>query len=129
MSFNVLHKMDAIHAMIERMRARPDIHVVNQEQSWKLLITKGRTYLCEITIPHAMLEWHASVQDRTRHKEVWNDWMDYEGYDDTPKSDLNQSMAEDVERFVDRVSKKALNLPLNIYEPKETKQQNIRVEG
>ena len=101
------------------MRARPDISVVDQEQSWKILITKGGTYLCEVTVPHTVLEWFASVQDRAESKEVWSDWEDYEGYDDTPKRDLEESMADDVERFVDWVSKEPLILPLSIYEPNQ----------
>ena len=109
--------MKPIQTMIERMRTRPDIGVVDQEQSWKLLITKGRKYLCEVTVPHAVLEWFASVQDRTERKEVWSDWMDYEGYDDTPRSELMESMVDDVESFADRVSKEALILPLSIYKP------------
>lgn len=109
--------------MIERMRARPDVGVVDQEQSWKILITKGGTYLCEVTVPHTVLEWFASVQDRAESKEVWSDWEDYEGYDDTPKRDLEESMADDVERFVDRVSKEPLILPLSIYEPKQEAEQ------
>ena len=59
------------------------------------------------------------VRQRKRKKEkkeVWSDWMDYHGYDDTQEKKLNESMAEDIFRFVDRVSKEPLILPLNIYE-------------
>lgn len=109
--------MNAILSMIERVRTRPDIEVIDQEQSWKLLIPQGGLFVCEVTVPHTVLEWFAAVRDRTESKEAWSDWMDYEGYDDTPKSELEESMAEDVERFVDRVSKQQLSLPLSIYEP------------
>ena len=109
--------------MIERMRTRPDVGVVDQEQSWKLLIPKGDRFRCEVTVPYTVHEWFASVLDRIESKEVWSDWMDYEGYDDTLKSDLEESMAEDVERFVDRVSKKPLILPLSIHEPKQEAEQ------
>jgi len=109
--------------MIERMRTRLDVGVVDQEQAWKILIPKGGRFRCEVIVPHTVLEWFASVQDRTESKEAWSDWMDYEGYDDTPKSHLEESMAEDVERFVDRVSKEPLILPLSIYEPKQEAEQ------
>jgi hypothetical protein len=115
--------MNAIPSMIERMRTRPDVGVVDQEQSWKLLIPKGGRFRCEVTVPHTVLEWFASVLDRIESTEAWSDWMDYEGYDDTPKSSLEESMAEDVERFVDRVSKEPLTLPLSIYEPKQESEQ------
>ena len=109
--------------MIERMRTRPDVGVGDQEQSWNLLIPKGRRFRCEVTVPHTVLEWFASVRDRIENKEVWSDWMDYEGYDDSPKADLEEAMAEDVERFVDRISKERLSLPLSIYEPKQEAEQ------
>lgn len=109
--------------MIERMRTRPDVGVVDQEQSWKLVIPKGGAYICEVTVPHQVLEWFASVRDRRENKEAWSDWTDYEGYDDTPKSDLEDSMADDVERFIDRVSKDPLKLPLSLDEPEQEAEQ------
>jgi hypothetical protein len=115
--------MNPILSMIERMRARPDVGVVDQEQSWKIVIPKGGTYICEVTVPHTVLEWFASVRARAENKEAWSDWSDYEGYDDTPKSDLENSMAADVERFVDRVSKGPLTLPLSIDGPEEDAEQ------
>jgi hypothetical protein len=112
-------EMNAIPLMIERMRMRPDVGVVDQGQSWRLLIPKGETHFCEVTVPHAVFEWFASVRDSDEGKEVWSDWMDYEGYNDSSQAELEESMADDVERFIDRVSKVPLCLPLSIYQPKQ----------
>ncbi len=105
--------------MIARMRMRPDVGVVDQEQSWRLLVPNGETHFCEVTVPYAVFEWFASVRDSVEDKELWSDWMDYEGYNDTSQEELEVLMANDVERFIDRVSKVPLSLPLSIYEPKQ----------
>jgi len=112
-------EMNAIPLMIERMRMRPDVGVVDQEQSWRLLIPKGKHISVNVTVPHAVFEWFASVWDSDEDKEVWCDWMDYEGYNDSSQAELEEEMADDVERFTDRVSKVPLSLPLSIYEPKQ----------
>lgn len=108
--------MNAIPTLIERMRNRPDVGVIDEEQSWKLVIPKGGIYVCEITVPHTVLEWFARVTERKSSNDVWSDWMDYSGYGDSPKVELERSMADDIESFTDRVSKRQLQLPLNIYE-------------
>ena len=95
---------------------RADVGVVDETQSWLIIITKGRDLVCEVTIPHEVLEWYASVKHRRDKKEVWSDWMDYSGYDDRPREKLEVEMAGDILAFVDRVSKKEPLLPLKIYE-------------
>lgn len=97
---------------------RPDIGVSDHAESWKLVIPKGRQYVCEVTVPHEVLEWFACLRDRLKNEIVWSDWMDYGGYDASPKAELESSMIEDIESFADRVSKDPLTLPLQIYKPK-----------
>lgn len=101
------------------MRQRPGIGVVDEEQSWRLIVESDSVYLCEVTVPHAVLEWFGSLKDRASKEEVWSDWMDYEGYDDSPKSELEQTMASHIERFLDRVSMDRIELPLSIYEAED----------
>jgi hypothetical protein len=48
-------------------------------------------------------------------KEVWSDWMDYSGYDDRPREELEVEMAGDILAFIDRASASE-QLPLKIYE-------------
>lgn len=67
-------------------------------------------------MPHDVLEWYACVKHRREKKEMWADWMDYEGYDKRPKAELEAEMAEDILAFVDRASSKEPLLPLRIYE-------------
>jgi hypothetical protein len=108
--------MSHVREMIELLRKRADVGVVEQEQSWSVVIRKGRDLFCEITVPHDVLEWSACVKRREDNREVWSDWMDYSGYDDRPKDDLEAQMADDILAFIDRVSVSELVLPLRIYE-------------
>jgi hypothetical protein len=108
--------MTRIRQLIEELRARSDVGVVDEAHSWRICITKGRDLFCEVTVPHDVLEWHASVKHRRDKKELWSDWMDYSGYDDRPKEQLEIEMAGDVLAFIDRVSTAEQLLPLKIYE-------------
>jgi hypothetical protein len=108
--------MTRIRQLIDSLRKRSDVGVVDEPQSWRIVITKGRDLFCEVTVPHEVLEWHACVKHRREKKDVWADWMDYAGYDKRPKEVLEDEMAADVLAFIDRVSVKELSLPLNIYE-------------
>lgn len=114
--FWVVRRMTRIHQLIEQFRGRADVGVVDQAQSWLIIITKGRDLVCEVTIPHDVLEWFASVTQRHYNKKVWSDWMDYSGYDDRPKEQLELKMAGDILAFVDRVSQTELLLQLKLYE-------------
>jgi len=108
--------MTRIRQLIESLRKRSDLGVADEPHAWRIVITKGRDLFCEVTVPHEVLEWHACVKHRRDKKEMWADWMDYEGYDERPKDVLEGEMAVDVLAFVDRVSVHELVLPLNIHE-------------
>ena len=108
--------MSRIRQLIEELRKRSDVGVVEQQHSWLVTITKGRNLFCELTIPHDVLEWFACVKDRRNEREVWSDWMDYSGYDNSPTDKLTAEMAAHILAFVDRVSASELVLPLRIYE-------------
>jgi len=108
--------MSGIRHLIEELRRRSDVGVADEAQSWRVCITKGRELICEVTVPHDVLEWHASVKQRRDQKEVWSDWMDYSGYDDRPREQLEVEMAGDILAFIDRASTKEPLLPLKIYE-------------
>jgi hypothetical protein len=108
--------MTRIGHLIEQLRTRSDVGVVDQPQSWLVIITKGRDLICEVTISHDVLEWFASVKHRRDKTELWSDWMDYSGYDDKSREKLEVEMAGDVLAFIDRVSTAEQLLPLKIYE-------------
>src|SRR5580704_13997576 len=95
--------MTRIHQLIQDLRVRSDIGVVDEVNSWRISITKGRDLICEVTVPRDVLEWHASVRSRREKKELWSDWMDYSGYNSSPKEKLEAEMAGDILAFVDRV--------------------------
>lgn len=107
--------MTPIHQLIEDLRRRPDVGVTDETHSWRICIRKGRDFVCEVTIPHDVLEWHADVKQTRDRKEVWSDWMDYSGYDDRPKEQLEIEMAGDILAFIDRVSTAEQLFPLKIF--------------
>ena len=108
--------MNRIQQLIQELRARSDLGIADETESWRIVITKGRDLLCEITVPHDVLEWHAIIRHRREKREVWSDWMDYSGYDNRPRASLEVEMADDVRAFVNRVSIKYPLLPLKIHE-------------
>ena len=112
----MLGHMSHISHLIEQLRTRSDVGVVDQPQSWLVIITKGRDLICEVTVPHDVLEWFASVKHRRDKTELWSDWMDYSGYDDRTRDQLEAEMAGDVLAFIDRASIKVPLLPIKIYE-------------
>ena len=83
-----------------------------------MVLPKGPEFVCEVTVPHNVLEWFASVKQAPDAQEVWSDWMDYTGYDDSPMEKLEAEMADDILAFIDRVSASALVFPLSIWEEK-----------
>ncbi|MGC9942480.1 MAG: hypothetical protein ABSE48_11640 [Verrucomicrobiota bacterium] len=108
--------MTRIRQLIEQLRKRSDVGVVDEAQSWRICITKGRDLVCEVTVPHDVLEWFASVKHRRDKTELWSDSMDYSGYDDRTRKQLEVEMAGDVLAFIDRASTKVPLLPIKIYE-------------
>ena len=108
--------MTRIHQLIDELRTRAEMDVVDEEQSWLIQIAKGRDLICEVIVPHDVLEWFASVKHKQKKKELWSDWMDYSGYDNRPRVELEAEMAHHILAFLDRVSTKEPLLPLKIYE-------------
>lgn len=110
--------MSRIPQLIETLRHRIDLRIVEQKQSWLVVIPKGPDFVCEVTIPHQVLEWFASVKQQQDAREVWSDWMDYTGHDNSQMEKLEAEMADDILAFIDRVSASELVLPLNIWKEK-----------
>ena len=107
--------MSRICQLVEGLRGRSAIGIVEQKQSWLIVITKGRDLICEVTVPFDVLEWFACVKERGKEKEVWSDWIDYSGYYERSRDELEAEMAADILAFVDRVSISEPLLPLRIY--------------
>jgi len=105
-----------IRQLIEELRRRSDVGVADEAHSWRICITKGRDLVCEITVPHDVLEWYADVRKGPNRKKIWSDWMDYSGYDDRPKEQLDTEMAGDILAFINRASIASPLFPLKIYE-------------
>src|SRR6476619_7209194 len=93
-----------IRELIDKLRTRPDLGIADESSAWRIVITKGQDYVCEVTVPHDVLEWFACVKRRGQREDAWSDWMDYSGYDDTPVEKLEAEMAQHILAFVNRVS-------------------------
>lgn len=113
---NLDHAMSPIHELTAKLRGRRDLHLIEEMHSWLITIPKGGL-ICEVTVPFDVLEWHACVKHRREDKEIWSDWMDYSGYDDRPRTQLESEMADDILAFLNRVSA-AESLPIRIHEPR-----------
>ena len=109
-----VRRVSRIRQLIDELRKRSDVGVVDEAQSWRVCITNGCGLICEVIVPHDVLEWHATVKQRGDQREVWSDWMDYSGYDERPRQALEVEMAGDILAFVDRVSAAEQLLPLKI---------------
>lgn len=57
-------------------------------------------YYCELNVGPESLEWYISVREELSKAEVYNNWHDYQGYDDSSESLLIQNKMNDVLRFV-----------------------------
>lgn len=108
--------MNRIHELIQELKKRPDVGIIDNENSWAAIISGGKDLICEVIIPHEVLEWHASVKRRRENKEIWSDWMDYSGYNDLPKEKLEAEMADDLLAFITRMSESGLRPPYGIYQ-------------
>lgn len=62
-----------------------------------------------VTVPLAVLEWFVDVSDCTSGARV-QDWCDYEGYDSTPREELDRDMAEDLDEFVGQLLRRDLRI-------------------
>ncbi len=107
--------MKTITEIVSELRCRPDVGIADEMNSWRACVSRG-DILIEVTIPHAVLEWYAKATSRKEKRELWADWMDYEGYDSRAKPELEDEMAQDILAFINRVSKGPLTFPLSIYE-------------
>lgn len=107
--------MNQIHKLIEELKKRSYVEVSEEGVACLVVIGKGGDLICEVTIPDFVLEWYASVKDQRKNKVIWQDWMDYEGYDDRAREELEAEMAGDVLAFINRVLRSGLRPPFLIY--------------
>ena len=103
--------MSQVHQLIDMFRSRADLNVTDERHAWLILIPKGSTHVCRITVPRERFEWFADV--RRDGEEVWSDWMDHYG---SQPPELDAEMAACIASFVERVTSQEMKLPLKIYE-------------
>lgn len=108
--------MPSIRDLIETLRRRSDVEVVDDAQAWRIVTTKDAGWTCEITVPREVLEWHACVKHSSSPDEEWSDWMDYSGYDDRAMEELESEMAGDILALVERAASSRLRPPSRIWD-------------
>lgn len=83
--------------LLDRFDNKPNASVRICGQA-KMLEAERADILVRVTVPRNVLEWYVDVLHANAIVE--HGWCDYEGYDDTPREQLDQRMASDVEAFV-----------------------------
>ncbi|NJD59961.1 MAG: hypothetical protein C3F13_14475 [Anaerolineales bacterium] len=59
-------------------------------------------FVCQLNIGPDALDWYAIVHDRENSKEVWQDWMDYLGYNDgKTQAELIDDKRRDMSTFIE----------------------------
>ena len=92
---------------LERFDSSPDVSL-RISGAAKVLEAKRGGLTIRVTVPDDVLEWFVDVVDGTAV--VLQDWWDYEGYDDTPKEALAQSMASDIDDFLVKLLERDIRL-------------------
>ena len=94
--------LESIPEFIASLSGRPEIRVVDEGSSWRMLVHPRAGLPVEVLVPRRVLEWYALVRGPDG-EEAWQDWMDYVGYDASPVERLRADMVRDLEEFVETV--------------------------
>ena len=89
--------IDGLSQVLDRFNSCSDVSVRVSGQAKVLEVKRGRMTI-RVTVPNNVLEFFVDVLDGATV--VVQYWWDYEGYDDTPREELAQSMASDINEFV-----------------------------
>jgi hypothetical protein len=82
--------------------------VAERGEAVQLLVKQGALEVV-VTVPVATREWFVEASDTSTGTRT-EDWCDYDGYDSSSPEHLDQDMAEDVSRFVQRLLGSELKL-------------------
>lgn len=69
-------------------------------EGFKFPLKSKGGYYCELYIGPESLEWYVLIKEELSSTEVFNEWYDYQGYDNTSENLLIQNKMEDILRFV-----------------------------
>ena len=94
---------------VERFKGRPGV-VIGTRGAARILEISRCGLILRITVPDEVLEWFVEVVDGGAA--IAEDWCDYEGYDDLPRSELAQTMVNEVHEFVSSLLERDLRVTM-----------------
>lgn len=89
----------SVDDVLERLAALPGVRRA-QDRPSTLLVTKHPGRVIQIDVSSGALEWYVAVYDQ-KDSVLWNEWMDYAGYDSTPREELEAQMCGDLSWFTE----------------------------
>ncbi len=89
----------SVPELLDRLACLPGVRRPDGKPS-TLLVSKHPGRVIEIDVASDALEWFVTVYDQTG-KVLWNEWMDYRGYDSTPPEQLEAQMSSDLSWFTE----------------------------
>ena len=97
--------IEAFHRL-RQFEGRPGVTIAPQNESLELTLVRGDIEV-RVLVPENVLEWFVDAKPRSARSGA-SDWFDYEGYDETPFSQLEQDMAEEMATYVTQLLERDL---------------------
>lgn len=91
---------------LRQFEGRPGVSIAPKGEALELTVLRGDIAV-RVVVPEAVLEWFVDVEGPNSGSRA-SDWFDYEGYDDTPRSELEEVMAEEMAGFVTQLIERDL---------------------
>ena len=89
-----------LNQVLDKFEGHPDVSLRVSGEARELDLTRGGVTV-RVTVPDDVLEWFVDVLEGNAL--VAQDWMDYQGYGDTPQEALAQSMTSDISEFLEKL--------------------------
>ena len=105
---------EAYRRLLE-FEGRPGVSLAPKGEALNLTFLRG-DILVSVVVPESVLEWYVEVERRGAKSRA-TDWCDYDGYDDTPITELERDMADDVAAFVNQLIGRELRYVEDIKRP------------
>ena len=68
---------------------------------WDLRLPAHNNLVCNLYIAPGAYDWYATVVDQADGQELWTDWMDYIGYDDSSEAALIELKQQHLASFIE----------------------------
>jgi hypothetical protein len=90
-----------VEQILARLAALYPITVTARGAGWDVTLPPRGDFAGQLRIGPAASDWDARVLDPADGRELWNEWMDYRGYDDRPEVELIEEKQQDIASFIE----------------------------